>query len=68
LAENKIKNYLIESRWLSYGNVFVLFFIGTTCGTIMFTAVISITISCSLGWQLGPVLSLSFLDVYGQQL
>jgi hypothetical protein len=35
------------------------------CNTYMFAAASGTTISCSLGRQYGPVLSLSFLDDYG---
>jgi hypothetical protein len=34
------------------------------CNTYIFAVAISTTISCSLGRQYGPVLSLAFLDVY----
>jgi hypothetical protein len=38
---------------------------GTACGAIMVEVANGTTISCSLGRQYWPVLSLSFLDVYG---
>ncbi len=41
------------------------FFFGTACSAILFAVATGTTISSSLGRQYGPVLSLSFLDVYG---
>jgi len=46
------------------GNVFVWFYFGTACDTIIFAVDTATTISHSLGKRYGPVLSLSFLDVY----
>jgi hypothetical protein len=39
----------------------------SACGAIMLAAATGTTISCLLGRQYGPVLSLSLLDVYGYQ-
>jgi hypothetical protein len=38
---------------------------GKQCGTIMFGEATGTTISCCLGRWYGPMLSQSFLDVYG---
>jgi hypothetical protein len=51
--------------WLFLGHVLVLIFcFGTAYHAIMFVVATGTTISCSLGRQYRPVLSLSFLDVY----
>jgi hypothetical protein len=42
------------------------FCFGTACGTIILVVATGTTISCSLGKQCEPVLSLSFLDVHVQ--
>jgi hypothetical protein len=43
----------------------LVFWFGTACNDIMFAVAIGATISCSLGRQYKPMLSLSFLDVCG---
>ncbi len=45
--------------------MFFDFCFGTACGAIMFAVATGTTFSCSLGRLYRPVLSLSFLDVYG---
>ncbi len=44
------------------------FCFGAACHDIVFAMATGTTISCSLGWQYEPVLSLSFLDVYDMKL
>ncbi len=45
-----------------------LFCFGMSCGTIMLVVANGTTISCSMGRQHGPVLSLSFFYNYGLSL
>jgi hypothetical protein len=56
-AENKISKSAM--RKFLFGFCF-----GSACRTIMFAMATRTNISCSLGRQDGPVLSLSFLDDY----
>jgi hypothetical protein len=57
------------SRWLCQGNIFVLIFaLVLHVVTLCLQWPLAQTISCSLGWQYGPVHSLSFLDVYDMKL
>jgi hypothetical protein len=42
------------------------FCFGTACSSIIFAVAIVTTISCSLGRWYGPMLSISFFDVYGK--
>jgi len=54
------------SRWLCQRNVFVFIFaLVQHVGVIVFAGATCTTISSSLGRRNRPVLSLSFLDVYG---
>ncbi len=48
--------------------IFYLFFFGTACGTNIFPVATSATIFWSLGWWYVPVLSLSFFDIYGNNI